>query len=106
MAEALTGLHALTRWDSTSAFHWKGNSKAFALALKDPPYLNALNDLGEDITVSTSVERMLKTFASELQGVQNSSDIKMMHGMRRFAPKVQCQNCINCLLQRMLSAGI
>ena len=66
MAEALTGLHALTRWDSTSGFHWKGKSKAFALALKDPPYLNALKDLGEDITVSTNVERMLKTFASEL----------------------------------------
>ena len=62
MAEALPGLHTLTGCDSTSAFHGKGKSQAFALALKDPAYLNALKALGEDITVSTSVERMLETF--------------------------------------------
>ena len=53
MAEALPGWHALTGCDSTSAFHGKGKSKAFALALKDPAYLNVLKALGEDITVST-----------------------------------------------------
>ena len=58
MAEALPGWHALTGCDSTSAFHGKGKSKAFALALKDPAYLNVLKALGEDTTVSTSVERM------------------------------------------------
>ena len=42
MTEALPGSHALTGCDSTSAFHGKGKSKAFALALKDPAYLNAL----------------------------------------------------------------
>ena len=71
MAEAVPGLYALTGCDSTSAFHGKGKSKAFALALKDPAYLNALKALGEGITVSTSVE----TFVSELHGVKNSSDI-------------------------------
>ena len=75
MAEALLGWHALTGCNSTNAFHGKRKSKAFALALKDPAYLNVLKALGEDITVSTSVERMLETFVSELYGVENSSDI-------------------------------
>ena len=66
MSEALPGLHALTGCDSTSAFYGKGKSKALALALKDPTYLNALKALVQDITVSTSVERMLETFVSEL----------------------------------------
>ena len=60
MAEALPGLHALTV-PCTSVFRGKGQSKAFALALKDPAYLNALKALGGDITVSTIVERMLET---------------------------------------------
>ena len=62
MAEGLPGLHSLTGCDNTSAFHGKGKSKAFALARKDPVYLNTLKALGDDITVSTSVERMLETF--------------------------------------------
>ena len=75
MTKALPGLHALTGLDSTSAFHGKVKSKAFALALKNPTSLNALKALDVDITVSTSVERMLEIFVSELHGVKYSSDI-------------------------------
>ena len=47
MAEALPGLHVLTGYDSTSAFHGKGKSKVFALALRDLTYLNVLKALAE-----------------------------------------------------------
>ena len=64
--------------------------------------------VGEDITVSTSVKRMLETFLSELYGMKNSSDINAAQYEKFCAKDVMpephqlppTQDAFRCHLQR------
>ena len=75
VSKSLSGLHALTGYDSVSAFKRRGKKSALNLVMAKPAIGNGLQHLGEDFVVTPNVHDVCEAFVCQLYNSRELNDV-------------------------------